>query len=70
MSKMREINEGLTILLTYATSDVPDHVLSCNAQHDVLYAWGPLPDEIHETHRERLNALGWIWSDDAWQIFT
>jgi hypothetical protein len=57
--------QGLNILLRYGDSSV-------STDHDIIYAGKKPPAEMEQTDVERLEALGWSWSDsfDCWRHFT
>lgn len=61
---MKEIIEGLTILLKYA----PDG--ECHAEHDILYA-APEVEHVSPEDAERLKQLHWSWdsANRSWRIF-
>ena len=61
-----KIIEGLKILLKYYPNAEVD------AQHDVLLAGGPKPDQIKDEDRQELKNLGWSYSisEESWRRFT
>lgn len=60
MSQLREVAEGLSILLTY---DKEDKAHVC-AEHDEVYIGGPPPGQIEPQDRKRLTKLGFTWESD------
>jgi len=69
MASQHDIAQGLTILNGYK----PDGVTwNCDAQHDVLHATGPRPEDLSEAHKGELGKLGWRWDEtlESWSTFT
>lgn len=67
MATMREIAEGLTILMKYD----PDG--SVCAEHDILAAAPDVQeDTVSVEDKAKLEALGWHWDSetDSWARFT
>ena len=63
---MRNVHAGLGILLKYIKEPHPN----ISADHDVIYAAGPAPDEgVNEVDLAELEKLGWRWDEsvDCWR---
>lgn len=61
-----KVLEGLRILLKYQPrSDVA-------AEHETIYAGGPVPDQLSEEDRVDLTNLGWAYDTQqtSWRKFT
>lgn len=69
MSDMKDLRDGLDILLKYKQPGVDGN---CDAQHDELFASGPPPDSIKPSDLKMLNKLGWRWDAEveSWALFT
>jgi len=63
---MKDLIEALTIFAKYKNEMCPTH-----CEHDVLYVVGITEDEVSEDDKQRLDALGFHYSDeyDCWQSF-
>jgi len=62
---MREVMEGLAILLKYGEGEI-------QADHEVIYAGNEVgADFVSAYDREKLDKLGWFWDDayDCWSRF-
>jgi hypothetical protein len=69
MASQQNLTSGLTILNGYK----PDGVTwNCDAQHDVLHATGPRPEDLSEAHKGELASLGFRWDSEleCWSVFT
>jgi hypothetical protein len=66
MAKVADVLDGLAILHKYKRDGI------CDAQHDVLYADGPKPDDLETVDRAVLATLGWAYDGEAssWRRFT
>ncbi len=67
MAKMKEIAEGLAILMKYDADG------SVCAEHDILAAAPDVrKDQVSAEDRAKLEELGWHWSSeaDSWAAFT
>ncbi len=66
---MKEIYEGLGILLKYKPQGADS---SCAAEHDIIYASGPPPEELDPEDKKKLEKLHWVWEEgfDSWIKFT
>ncbi len=63
---MKNLIEALQIFAQYQDLKWPTH-----CEHDVLYIMGVTHEEVSAEHRQRLDALGFIWmeGDDCWGSF-
>lgn len=67
---MRHTKEGLEILLALHR---PGRAANVSAEHDVIYASGPPPDEIPGDVLKKLtDELHWHWDEslDSWVKYT
>jgi hypothetical protein len=56
---MKKLIEALTIFAKYQDLEWPTH-----CEHDVLHVVGITKEEVSEEDQKRLDALGFIWSDE------
>jgi len=63
---MKKLIEALTIFAKYKDLEWPTH-----CEHDVLFVVGITKKEVSEKDREKLDKLGFFWSDSdqSWQSF-
>lgn len=57
---MKDLIEALNIFAKYKDVHYPTH-----CEHDVLYISAVARDEVSKDDVERLEQLGFLWSDDA-----
>lgn len=71
MASMREIHDGLAILMKYGDAD---DCCGVDADHDVIFAGGDIgempPEKMSDEDLTKLEELGWAYRDVGWQTFT
>jgi len=65
MTQQEKFTEGLVILTKLGGTDV-------SADHEIVFAGGPLPSETDEVVGKKLSDLGWNWDDtyECWRFHT
>ena len=61
---MEQLIEALQIFLKYKNEDYPTH-----CEHDVMYIVGVDKDEVSPEDIERLDKLGFFWSEEDGEGF-
>ena len=68
MATIREVTEGLQILMKY--SNVDEH--NIQSEHDEIFGPGCAPEKMAESDAVSLMLLGWTYDKglDCWKMFT